>query len=130
MARNPADRFQSAAEMAHELRRWLDQATVATTAELPDEVAARKQVVSIGVLHGVIVATLAAAAVAIGVFLMMPGLFGQRTAGAGGGTSTAAGPRPPTPTPGREGQVRDRPAGAAAAVAADPAPARTADSPR
>jgi serine/threonine-protein kinase len=73
MARNPADRFQTAAEMAHELRRWLDQAAPVATDAIAEEGSIRG--VKVSALHGVIVATLAAAAVATGVFLLLPGVF-------------------------------------------------------
>jgi serine/threonine-protein kinase len=74
MARNPADRYQTAAEMAHELRRWLDQAAVPVSTNATAK-AGLIRGVKVSALHGVIVATLAAAAVAIGVFLLLPGVF-------------------------------------------------------
>jgi serine/threonine-protein kinase len=74
MARNPADRFQTAAEMAHELRRWLDQAAVPVATDVTGKEDSIRGV-KVSALHGVIVATLAAAAVAIGVFLLLPGVF-------------------------------------------------------
>jgi serine/threonine-protein kinase len=74
MARNPADRFQTAAEMAHELRRWLDQAEAPVATDATGKAGSIRGV-KVSALHGVIVATLAAAAVAIGVFLLLPGVF-------------------------------------------------------